>query len=53
MGSEGRRLRNVRAQQAIRAFHRLGYETVRVRGSHHILKRSDGSMLVLPFHRER
>ena len=51
MSSGGRRLRNVRAQRAIRAFHRLGYETVRVRGSHHILKHSDGSMLVLPFHR--
>ena len=51
MSSAGRRLRNVRAPRAIRAFHRLGYETVRVRGSHHILKHKNGSMLVLPMHR--
>ena len=38
MYSGGRRLRNVRARRAIRAFHCLGYETVRIRGSHHILK---------------
>ena len=51
MSSGGRRLRNVRAQRAIRAFHRLGYETVRVRGSHHILRHANGRMLVLPLHR--
>ena len=51
MSSGGRRLRNVRAQRAIRAFHRLGYETVRVRGSHHVLKHADGRMIVLPMHR--
>ena len=51
MSSGGRRLRNVRARRAISAFHRLGYETVRVRGSHHILKHPDGGMLVLPMHR--
>ena len=51
MSSAGRRLRNVRAQRAIRAFHRLGYETVRVRGSHHILKHTNRSMIVLPMHR--
>ena len=51
MYSGGRRLRNVRAQRAIRAFHRLGYETVRIRGSHHILKHPSRGMVVLPFHR--
>ena len=51
MSSGGRRLRNIRAQRAIRAFHRLGYETVRVRGSHHVLKHPDGRMIVLPMHR--
>ena len=50
MSSGGRRLRNVRAQRAIRAFHRLGYETVRVRGSHHILKHPNRGMIVIPFH---
>lgn len=51
MSSGGRRLRNIRAQRAIRAFNRLGYETVRVRGSHHVLKHPSGSMIVLPMHR--
>ena len=51
MYSGGRRLRNVRAQRAIRAFHRLGYETVRIRGGHHILKHPSRGMVVLPFHR--
>jgi len=51
MSPGGRRLRNVRAQRAIRAFDRLGYETVRVRGSHHILRHANGSVLVLPVHR--
>ena len=50
MSPGGRRLRNIRAQRAVRAFHRLGYETVRVRGSHHILKHPNGSMIVLPMH---
>ena len=51
MSSGGRRPRNIRAQRAIRAFIRLGYQTVRVRGSHHILKHPNGRMLVLPMHR--
>ena len=50
MSSGGRRLRNVGAQRAIRAFHRLGFETVRVRGSHHILRHPDGRIIVLPVH---
>ena len=50
MSSGGRRLRNVRVQRAISAFYRLGYRTVRVRGSHHILKHPNGSMVVLPMH---
>ena len=50
MSPGGRRLRNVRAQRAINAFHRLGYETVRVRGSHHILKHPNGRMIVIPMH---
>ena len=38
------------AQRAIRAFHRLGFETVRVRGSHHILRHPAGRIIVLPVH---
>ncbi len=29
----------------------MGYETVRVRGSHHVLKHPNGNMIVLPVHR--
>ena len=50
MSSGGRKLRNVRAARAIRAFHRLGYETIRIRGSHYILKHPTRGMVVLPFH---
>ncbi len=51
MGQGGRKLRNVRPQSAIRAFNRIGYRTVRVRGSHHVLKHPNRSMIVLPMHR--
>ena len=47
----GRRLRNVRIERALRAFERLGYEVVRVRGSHYILEHMEKGLLVLPFHR--
>jgi len=47
----GRRLRDVRIQQAVAAFQRLGYQVVRVRGSHYVLKHPTKGMLVLPFHR--
>ena len=50
MSSGGRRLRNVRVQRAIAVFRRLGYQTVRVRENHHILKDPNGSMVVLPMH---
>ena len=51
MSDGGRRLRNVRIEQAISAFRRMGYEVVRVRGSHYIMKHPEKGMLVLPFHR--
>ena len=51
MYSGGKRLRNVRVQRAIRAFHRLGYETRRIQGSHHVLKHPTRGMIVIPFHR--
>jgi predicted RNA binding protein YcfA (HicA-like mRNA interferase family) len=51
MYSGGRRLRNVRAQRAIRAFHNLGYDTTRIRGSHHVLKHPSKDQIVLPVHR--
>ena len=51
MSPGGRKLRNVKPQRTVRAFHRMGYETVRVRGSHHVLKHPNRSMIVLPMHR--
>ena len=50
MSSGGRRLRNVRIRRAIRAFERLGYRVVRIRGSHYVMRHSERGMLILPFH---
>ncbi len=50
-----RRLRKVTGQEAIRALQRLGFEKVRRRGSHAILKKetSKGAVgCVIPLHRE-
>ena len=50
-----RRLRKVTGQEAIRALQRLGFEKVRPRGSHVILKKetSKGAVgCVIPLHRE-
>jgi len=50
-----RRLRKVTGQEAIRALQRLGFEKVRQRGSHIILKKetSEGAVgCVIPLHRE-
>ncbi len=48
---DGRRFRNLRIEQAIRGFQRLGYRVARVSGSHYILKHPDRRLLILPFHR--
>jgi predicted RNA binding protein YcfA (HicA-like mRNA interferase family) len=48
-------LRRVSGRQAIRALERLGFESVRQRGSHVILKKQtvDGTVgCVVPLHRE-
>ena len=50
MAAEGRKLRNVRAPQAIRAFERLGYELVASRGSHHRLRHPEKGQIVIPVH---
>ena len=47
----GRKLRNVRAPQAIKAFERLDYVVVRTRGSHYMLRHPSRGLLVLPSHR--
>lgn len=51
MDGGGRKPRNVRAEQAIRAFEKLGYQVVRVRGSHYVLKHEEKGVLIIPFHR--
>lgn len=50
MSSGGRRLRNVRIRRAIRAFERLGYRIVRIRGSHYVMRHPENGILILPFH---
>ena len=51
MSPDGRSLRNVRIERVVRAFERLDYRVVRVRGSHYVLRHSEKGILVLPFHR--
>jgi len=51
MADAGRRFRNLRISQALRAFERLGYVIVRTKGSHYILEHPSRGLLVLPFHR--
>ena len=50
MSSGGRRLRNVRVRRAIRAFEKLGYRVVRIRGSHYVMRHPESGVLILPFH---
>lgn len=37
--------------QLIRALRKLGFEVVRIRGSHHFLQHPDGRCTVVPIHR--
>ena len=53
MPDGGRKLRNLRASDALHAFERLGYTLVRIRGSHHRLRHPTKGQLVLPVHRGR
>ena len=41
----------IHGRQLIRALGRLGFEVVRVKGSHHFLRHSDGRCTVVPVHR--
>ena len=44
------RLPKLRGRQLIRALGRAGFEVVRVRGSHHVLRHEDGRTTVVPVH---
>jgi predicted RNA binding protein YcfA (HicA-like mRNA interferase family) len=44
------RLPRVRANEVIRALKRAGFQIVRTKGSHHVLKHADGRRTVVPVH---
>ena len=44
------RLPRVTAEQILRVLHRLGFEEVRVSGSHRILRNAEGKRITLPYH---
>ena len=44
------RLPRIRATEAIAALRKVGFEVVRVKGSHHVLARTDGRTTVIPVH---
>jgi len=37
--------------QLIKALHRNGFETIRIKGSHHFLRHPDGRATSIPVHR--
>ncbi|MHA1882498.1 MAG: type II toxin-antitoxin system HicA family toxin [Candidatus Thorarchaeota archaeon] len=45
------KLRPVKGEKVIKALNRLGFRTVRQKGSHVILKHSDGRIIVVPIHK--
>jgi predicted RNA binding protein YcfA (HicA-like mRNA interferase family) len=45
------RLPRITGRQIIAVLHQRGFETIRVRGSHHFLQHSDGRCTVVPVHR--
>ena len=44
------RLPSLRGRQVVAALHKAGFQTVRVRGSHHFLRHPDGRVTVVPVH---
>lgn len=41
----------VSGAQLIRALRKFGFEVIRIKGSHHFLRHSDGRSTVVPVHR--
>ena len=44
------KLPRVRAKALVAALKRAGFEVVRIRGSHHVLRHADGRKTVVPVH---
>lgn len=44
------RLRRVTGRQALKALQKAGFVITRIKGSHHILRHSDGRATVVPVH---
>lgn len=45
------RLPRITGQQLVAALRKAGFELVRVRGSHHFMRHSDGRSTLVPVHR--
>ena len=45
------RLPRIKGQQLVDALRKVGFEVIRVKGSHHFLRHSDGRCTVVPVHR--
>ena len=41
----------VTGAQLVKALRKLGFEVIRIKGSHHFLQHSDGRCMVVPVHR--
>ena len=41
----------ISGRNLIKALHRLGFDLIRVKGSHHFLRHPDGRCTVVPIHR--
>jgi predicted RNA binding protein YcfA (HicA-like mRNA interferase family) len=44
------KLRRLRGKELIKALGRIGFEVIRIKGSHHFLKHADGRSTVVPVH---
>ena len=42
---------SVTGAQLVKALRKLGFEVIRIKGSHHFLQHSDGRCTVVPVHR--
>ncbi len=44
------KLPRLRGREVIRALRRAGFSVVRIKGSHHFMRHSDGRVTVVPIH---